>query len=68
MKKFVLMSGLILLGMSLASQELQHDSLVVNIEIPVRVFKGDKFVDNLSIDDFQPFSLSHPNPFLHLRR
>ena len=55
MRKFAVTAGLILLGLSLASQELQHDSLVVNIEIPVRVFKGDQFIDDLSIDDFELF-------------
>ena len=53
MKKLALTAGLILLGLSLASQELQHDSVVVNIEIPVRVFKGDHFIDDLSIEDFE---------------
>jgi len=27
----------------------------VNIEVPVRVFKGDTFVEDLSIDDFEVF-------------
>jgi VWFA-related protein len=53
MRKFVVTAGLILLGLSLTAQELQHESVVVNIEIPVRVFKGDRFIDNLSIDDFE---------------
>lgn len=53
MRKFALTAGLILLGLSLTGQELQHDSIVVNIEIPVRVFKGDQFIDDLSIDDFE---------------
>jgi VWFA-related protein len=53
MRKFVVTAGLILLGLSLTGQELKHDSVVVNIEIPVRVFKGDKFIDNLSIDNFE---------------
>ncbi len=53
MRKLALTAGLILLGLSLASQELQYDSIVVNIEIPVRVFKGDQFIDDLSIDDFE---------------
>jgi VWFA-related protein len=37
------------------SQELKHFVSVVNIEVPVRVFKGDKFVDNLSISDFEVY-------------
>lgn len=35
-----------------AFQELQHATGVVNVEVPVRVFDGDKFVDNLTLDDF----------------
>lgn len=31
---------------------LQHDVSVINIEVPVRVFKGAHFVDSLSIDNF----------------
>jgi VWFA-related protein len=32
---------------------LQHEVSVINIEIPVRVFKGDTFVDHLTISDFE---------------
>jgi VWFA-related protein len=35
------------------SRPLQHDVRVVNIEVPVRVFDGDSFVENLTIDDFE---------------
>jgi len=34
------------------TQELQHEVSVINIEVPVRVFKGDHFVNTLSIEDF----------------
>src|SRR5512135_2806155 len=37
----------------LSSQELSHDVRVVNITVPVRVFEGDRFVDNLTIRDFE---------------
>jgi len=36
-------------------QELAHEAVVVNIEIPVRVFQGSRFVENLTIDDFEVF-------------
>jgi len=42
------------------SQELKHFVSVVNIEVPVRVFKGDKFVDNLSIRDFEVYENGKP--------
>jgi len=34
---------------------LQHEVTVVNIEVPVRVFDGDLFVDNLTMADFEVF-------------
>jgi VWFA-related protein len=41
--------------MTLFAQEITHDSLVVNIEVPVRVYDGRVFIDNLTIDDFEVF-------------
>jgi VWFA-related protein len=35
------------------AQDLQHLTTVVNVEVPVRVFKGDAFVKDLTIDDFE---------------
>jgi len=35
------------------AQELRHVVSVINIEIPVRVFKGDAFVDHLTLQDFE---------------
>ncbi|MBN1270771.1 MAG: hypothetical protein JXB26_00740 [Candidatus Aminicenantes bacterium] len=32
--------------------QLRHETTAVNIEVPVRVFRGNEFVDNLTIDDF----------------
>ena len=53
MKKSALIIGVFVLGLTLLSQEISHETIVVNIEIPVRVFKGNKFIDNLTIDDFE---------------
>lgn len=33
--------------------KLQHEAIAINIEVPVRVFKGDVFIDNLSLEDFE---------------
>lgn len=41
------------LNFSVFSQEIQEQSFVVNIEVPVRVYKGDTFVGDLSINDFE---------------
>ena len=40
---------------SLPPQELSHTATVINVEVPVRVFKGDTFVDHLTINDFEVF-------------
>jgi hypothetical protein len=37
------------------AQELQHKTGAVNIEVPVRVFKGGTFIDNLTIEDFEVY-------------
>jgi VWFA-related protein len=34
-------------------QELSHVTEVINVEVPVRVFDGDRFVDNLTLNDFE---------------
>lgn len=34
-------------------QQFQHETVTINIEIPVRVFSGDTFVDDLTIEDFE---------------
>ena len=33
--------------------KLRHEAIAINIEVPVRVFKGDVFIDNLSLEDFE---------------
>jgi hypothetical protein len=55
-KKFLLLAVSVLLGMaiSVSSQEaFKEVSLVVNIEVPVRVYDNSTFVDNLTIKDFE---------------
>jgi hypothetical protein len=45
---------LIVMNIPVSSQEaFKEVSLVVNIEVPVRVYEDSKFVDNLTIDDFE---------------
>jgi len=36
-----------------ANQHQSHQVNVFNIEVPVRVFKGNKFIDNLTKNDFE---------------
>lgn len=54
------MLAVLLLGCAVFAQQIQEESLVVNIEVPVRVFKGNTFVDNLTIDDFEVFENGIP--------
>ncbi|MEE8605801.1 MAG: hypothetical protein V3S65_10515 [Candidatus Aminicenantaceae bacterium] len=53
MKKIFLLICILSLNFSVFSQEIQEQSFVVNIEVPVRVYKGGTFVGDLSIDDFE---------------
>jgi VWFA-related protein len=47
-------------------QELRHTSGVVNVEVPVRVFDGDRFVDDLSLADFELFEDGKPQRIISL--
>jgi len=54
----LLFNGILLLiicffGLGNRFQELQHETRAINIEVPVRVFKGDAFINDLTIDDFE---------------
>ncbi len=32
---------------------IQENAMAINVEVPVRVFKGDTFIDDLTLDDFE---------------
>jgi hypothetical protein len=50
----ILMASLAVLALvqTDAAQNIQHETGAINVVVPVRVFKGDKFVDNLTLEDF----------------
>jgi hypothetical protein len=56
--KAIKIPTLVLLGacgfllVSLSPQELRHVARVINVEVPVRVFDGERFVDGLTLGDF----------------
>ena len=52
MTKLILLIVFITLALILIAQEIQHEAVAINIEVPVRVYKGDNFVDDLTINDF----------------
>jgi len=47
--------SLLVLGAIAFAQQVSHDVRVVNIEVPVRVFSGDRFVPDLTIGDFEAY-------------
>lgn len=55
MKKYIFLITVAILGIALFAQEITHETLVINIEVPVRVFKGNTFVEDLTINDFEVF-------------
>jgi hypothetical protein len=55
MKRCLVFASGLFLALGLAAQDIRHVSRVVNIEIPVRVFKGDVFIEDLNLDDFEVF-------------
>ena len=55
MKKHTIILAILVLGLALIAQEIQHEAVTINIEVPVRVYKRNNFVDNLTIMDFEVF-------------
>ncbi len=55
MRKQAFIVGISVLSLALLAQEIQHESLVINVEVPVRVFSAGKFIDHLTIDDFEVY-------------
>ncbi len=45
--------GFLLIAGAAFPQQLSHEVRVINIEVPVRVFEDEKFVDHLTLDDFE---------------
>ena len=54
MKKITAAAAFFILVISGGGQNLtqRHDSIVVNISVPVRVLKDGRFVDTLTMEDF----------------
>jgi VWFA-related protein len=49
-------------------RELRQFAGVVNVEVPVRVFDGDRFVDNLTIGDFELLENGQPQKIVAIYR
>lgn len=55
-----------LFSLFFSPRQFQHSTGVVNIEVPVRVFDGDRFVENLTIDDFDVLEDGKPQRIVGL--
>jgi hypothetical protein len=55
MKRLLVFIGVFFSILSAFPQQIQEESVVINVEIPVRVFRGNEFIDTLGIDDFEVF-------------
>jgi len=53
MKKQILIVLVATLCLAFTPYQIQEETFVINVEVPVRVFTGNTFVDNLTIDDFE---------------
>lgn len=62
----VLLGAFGFLFLSLHPQELRHLAGVVNVEVPVRVFDGERFVDDLTLRDFEVFENGKPQKIVAL--
>ncbi len=47
--------GISALAVIIFAQQIKEQALVINIEVPVRIYKGNRFIDNLTIDDFEVY-------------
>ncbi len=65
MRKSIHILSLMLLSTLLPGQQ-QFDITVRNVSVPVRVFDGDRFVDNLTLDDFEVLEDGKPQKVMAL--
>ena len=55
LKTRLLLILIILICFSALAQQIKEQSIIINVEVPVRVYDGNTFVDDLTIDDFEAF-------------
>jgi VWFA-related protein len=60
----LLLVAALLLVLALHSQDLHVATGVINVEVPVRVFDGDRFVDDLALSDFELFEDGRPQKII----
>jgi hypothetical protein len=52
MRKALFLTTVLIMSLAAYSQQINQQSLVINVEVPVRVYKSGAFIDNLTINDF----------------
>jgi VWFA-related protein len=55
MRKPIFLIGILFLILLTFGQELQHEARAILIEVDVRVFKGNRFINDLDIHDFEVY-------------
>lgn len=53
MRKPIIFLFFVFATLNLFAQQEQYEVIVTNVVVPVRVFSGETFIDNLTIDDFE---------------
>ena len=53
MKRMLYVLVFLSLTIAIIPQQVQEEAVVINIEVPVRIFDGERFIDNLTINDFE---------------
>ena len=53
MKRPAVVFGIFIICLISNTQEIQHEAVAINIEVPVRVYQGETFIDSLTLDDFE---------------
>ena len=55
MKKTIICFVFMIVCVGVMAQEIQEEVIAINIEVPVRVYKGNVFIDSLTIHDFEVY-------------
>ena len=55
MRRYAVVLAVCIFTLTIFAQEIQYDAAAINIEVPVRVFKGNEFIDNLTIENFEVY-------------
>lgn len=53
LKKYTVVLAIFVFSLAQIAQDIQQEAVAINIEVPVRVYKGNSFVEDLTIFDFE---------------